>query len=189
MNSFYSSEELKKIGFNSVGENVLISRNCSIYGASRISIGHDVRIDDFCVISGNVIIGNYVHIAVGCAVFGGTSGIEFKDYTGLSSHVAIYADSDDYTGKAMTNPTIPDEFRKVTGGKVILEKHAIIGTGCTVLPNVTVGKGASVGAMSLVNKSLPPWGMYIGVPCKKIRDRDRNIIALEKKFIEENNIS
>ena len=184
MNSFYSSEELKDIGFRTIGEQVLISRNCCIYGASRISIGHNVRIDDFCVLSGNIIIGNYVHIAVGCAVFGGTSGIEFKDYTALSSRSAIYAESDDYTGEAMTNPTIPDEFRKVTGRKVVLEKYALVGTGCTILPNVTIGEGASVGAMSLINKSLSSWGMYAGIPCRKIRYRSRNIMNLEQKFVD-----
>lgn len=57
MNSFYSSEELKNLGLKSMGEHVLISRNCCIYGADHISIGHDVRIDDFCVISGNIVNG------------------------------------------------------------------------------------------------------------------------------------
>ncbi len=153
-----------------------------LYMTDKMSIGNNVRIDDFCVLSGNIIIGNYVHIAVGCAVFGGTSGIEFKDYTALSSRSAIYAESDDYTGEAMTNPTIPDEFRK--GGKVVLEKYALVGTGCTILPNVTIGEGASVGAMSLINKSLSSWGMYAGIPCRKIRDRSRNIMNLEQKFVD-----
>lgn len=184
MNSFYSSEELKNLGLKSTGERVLISRNCCIYGADRISIGHDVRIDDFCVISGNIIIGNYVHIAVGCAIYGGKAGVEFKDFTNLSSRGAIYADSDDFTGAAMANATIPEEFRMVSGGKVTLEKHALVGTGCTILPNVTIGEGTSVGAMSLINKSLPPWGIYVGIPCRKIGDRNRNIETLEKKLIE-----
>lgn len=184
MNSFYSDSELQTIGFRNIGKNVLISKKCSIYGAGQILIGHDVRIDDFCVISGNITIGNYVHIAVGCAVFGGSSGIEFKDFTGLSSRSAIYADSDDYIGEAMTNPTIPDEFRKVTGGKVILEKHVLVGTGCTILPNVTIGEGTSVGAMSLINKSLSSWGVYVGIPCSRIRDRSKNIEKLEKQFLD-----
>lgn len=134
--------------------------------------------------SGNITIGNYVHIAAGYMVFSGFSGIEFKDYTGLSSRSAIYANSDDYTGEALTNPTIPDEFRKITGGKVTLEKHVLIGTGCTILSGVKVGEGTSVGAMSLINKSLPSWGMYVGTPCKKIRDRSRNIEKLEKQFMD-----
>ncbi|PSU67593.1 hypothetical protein CTM67_20550, partial [Photobacterium phosphoreum] len=67
MMSFYSYEELKKIGFSSFGDNVLISKKASIYGASKIDIGNNVRIDDFCVLScsnGKFNIGNYIHIAV-----------------------------------------------------------------------------------------------------------------------------
>lgn len=45
--SFLSENELKAIGFKCYGSNVLISRKASIYGAANISIGDNVRIDDF----------------------------------------------------------------------------------------------------------------------------------------------
>lgn len=139
MTSFYSEDEVKKIGFKSVGENVLISRKASIYGADKICIGNNVRIDDFCILSGNITIENYVHIAAAVLLFGGTLGIILKDYSGVSSRSVIYAESDDYSGEAMTNPVVPDKYRHVQGGKVILEKYVVIGTGCTVLPNVCIG--------------------------------------------------
>ena len=66
MNSFYSPEELKSLGLKEYGENVFISRKCSIYGAENIRLGSHVRIDDFCVLSGKVELGNYVHIAASC---------------------------------------------------------------------------------------------------------------------------
>ncbi len=44
---FYDSSELSKLGLKSVGKNVLISDKCSIYNPSNISIGDNVRIDDF----------------------------------------------------------------------------------------------------------------------------------------------
>lgn len=47
MTSFYSEDELKSIGLKTYGENVLISRFARIYGAKNISIGNNVRIDDF----------------------------------------------------------------------------------------------------------------------------------------------
>ena len=185
MNSFYDEEELKTIGFKSVGSNVLISRKSSIYNPANISIGDNVRIDDFCVLSGKITIGDYVHIATACLLFGGHTGIIIEDYTGISSRSAIYAESDDYTGEAMTNPTIPYKFRMVTGGLVTLKKHSVIGTGCTILPNVTIGEGCSIGSMSLVIRDLEDWGIYIGIPCKRIRDRSKNLLLLEKKLKEE----
>ena len=48
---FYSREQLEKIGFKSLGENVLISDKTSIYFPKNISIGNNVRIDDFSVLS------------------------------------------------------------------------------------------------------------------------------------------
>lgn len=185
MTSFLSRDELNQIGFKSLGSNVLISRNASIYGAKNITIGDNVRIDDFCILSGNIVIGNYVHIAACCCLFGGKSGIEMKDFTGISSRSAVYADSDDYSGIALTNPTIPEQYRYVTGGKVVFEKHVIVGSGSTILPNVSLGEGASVGSMSLVNKSLNPWGIYVGIPCRFIKDRSKKILGLEKQMNKE----
>ena len=45
--AIYTRDELQELGFSNVGENVKISKKASIYGASRISIGDNVRIDDF----------------------------------------------------------------------------------------------------------------------------------------------
>ena len=78
--SFYSPEELKEIDFKSVGENVLISRKVSIYSPQKISIGNNVRIDDFCILSGNITLGNYCRIAAYCALYG-SHGIIMEDYS------------------------------------------------------------------------------------------------------------
>ena len=132
--SFYSEDELKKIGFKSYGKNFLLSKNTQIYGASNMVIGDNVRIDDFCVISGKVTIGNYVHIAVNCAVFAGSTGVVFEDFTGLSSRSAIYAESDDYSGEYLTNPTVSEKYKHIIKGQVVIGKHVVIGC------NPVVGK-------------------------------------------------
>lgn len=182
MHSFYSDEELKEIPFKSIGDNVLISRKASIYSPEKITLGNNVRIDDFCILSGSIIIGNYVHIAAYCGLFAGQTGIEIEDFCGISSRCAVYAESDDYSGYAMTNPMVPKEYTNVTGGKVKFCKHSIIGTGSTVLPNVEVGEGTAVTSMSLVYKSLKPWMIYGGVPCRKIDYRQKRILELEKEL-------
>lgn len=184
MSSFYTEEELKELGLKKCGKNVMISKKTSIYGASNISIGDNVRIDDFCILSGKIDIGNYVHIAAGCYLFAGEYGIVFEDYTGLSSRSAVYAATDDYSGEYMSNPTVPDEYRNVVGGKVVFGKHALVATGCTILPNLTIGEGASVGAMSLINRDIEPFSICVGIPAKKIKDRKRRILELENKLME-----
>lgn len=183
--SFYSEQELSELGFRSFGKNVQVSRKCSIYGAENITLGSNVRIDDFSILSGRITIGSYVRVGPLCCLCGGQSGIEVNDYSGISSRCAIYAVSDDYSGNAFANPTIPLKFRNVTDAKVILGKYTSLGTGSTVLPGVTIEEGVSVGSMSLVRKSLEPWAIYIGIPCRKLKERSRKIIEMEQELIKE----
>lgn len=182
-NSFYSKEELKEIGLKSCGENVLISKKASLYSVEDIEIGSDVRIDDFCILSGKISIGNNIHIAAYSALFSGDVGIELEDFVGISSRTTIYAISDDYSGEFMTNPTVEDKYRNVIGKKVIMKKHSIIGASSVVLPGVTLYEGAAVGSCSLVNKDCKEWSINIGMPAKYLKERSKNIIKLELEFI------
>lgn len=188
MNSFYSQKELEKFGFLELGQNVLISKKASIYGASQIKIGNHVRIDDFCILSGKIELGNYIHISANVSIFAGDYGVVLEDFSGVSSRSAIYAVTDDYSGEYMTNPMVSSQYRNVFGEKVVLRRHVLIGTGCTILPGVTIGEGSSVGAMSLVNKSLEEWSIYIGIPAKKMKDRSKRVLELEAEFFKDLNI-
>ena len=99
--SFYTEDELSAIGFKSVGKNVRLSRKASIYNAANISLGNNVRIDDFVVISagvGGIELGNYIHIAVYTSLIG-AGKIVLSDYVNVSSKVAIYSSNDDYSGE------------------------------------------------------------------------------------------
>ena len=182
--SFYDREELFEIGFRSIGKNVLISRKASFYNPEVISIGNRVRIDDFCIISGKVSIGSNVHIAAYSALFGAEKGIDIADFVNVSSRVCIYAISDDYSGLSLTNPMIPDRFKHLEQREVIIEKHVIIGTGSTVLPGITIGEGAAIGAMSLVKNNVEGWSVYAGIPVKKIGIRQKKLLELEQDYIK-----
>jgi galactoside O-acetyltransferase len=186
LDSFYSQAELQKMNFKMVGENVLISKKASIYGIEDIIIGNNVRIDDFCILSGKIIVGNYIHIAAYSALYGGMAGIEVLDFANISSRVTIYALSDDFSGKSMTNPMIPNKYKNVIHKKVIIEKHVIIGSNVVVLPGVRLKEGSAIGAMSLVNKDTNQWTINAGIPLKKIRNRDKELLKLEEIFISEN---
>ena len=180
MTSFYSEEELASLGLKTYGKQVLISRKCSIYGAGKISLGSHVRIDDFCILSGEIQIGDYVHISAYTSLFAGNAQIIIGSYTAISSRIAIYAESDDYSGESMVNPMVPEQCRKVESKDVIINDHVIIGSGSTVLPGAEVGEGASVGAMSLINKNIEPWSINVGIPCRKIKNRSRKLLEYMK---------
>ncbi len=68
--SYYSNDELKKIGFKSIGKNIKISTKASIYEPENIEIGDRSRIDDFCLLSGKISIGKFVHLAPYCNLAG-----------------------------------------------------------------------------------------------------------------------
>jgi galactoside O-acetyltransferase len=59
----------------------------------------------------------------------------------------------------------------------------IIGANSVILPDVTINEGSSVGAMSLVNKTLNSWGIFCGVPVKKLKNRSKHLLKLEKEFL------
>jgi len=186
--SFYSTDDLYKVGFLSVGAGVQVSTKSSIYGASRISLGANSRIDDFCVLSageGGIHIGRNVHIAVMCSLIG-NERIELHDFSGLSSRVSIYSSSDDYGGEFMTNPTVPEEYTNVDHRGVVIKRHVIIGSGSVVLPGVTIGEGAAVGALSLVSKDLDAFEIYSGTPLKRVKSRSRRLLELEKMCLATN---
>ena len=180
MNSFYSETELHALGLKQFGTNVKISRKASIYGSNNIVIGNNVRIDDFCILSGKIEFGNYIHIAAHSVIYGGDQGVVLDDYSNVSSMVSIYAISDDYSGLSMTNPMIPDNFKNVDSRKVVIGRHVIIGTHSVVLPGVYLREGSAFGAFSLINHDSEEWSINTGIPFVKLKDRNKYILDLEK---------
>jgi acetyltransferase-like isoleucine patch superfamily enzyme len=179
--SFLTEQEVHELGFKELGRNVKISRKASIYGPGDMCIGDNVRVDDFCILSGRLSIGSYIHISAYVALYG-QYGIVLKDFVALSARTLVYSGTDDYSGNFLTNPTVPSEYRNVINGMVRFEKHSILGAGCIVLPGVTIGEGCAVGAGSLVNKSLEPWMIYVGVPCHPIKERQKRLLMLEEEL-------
>jgi dTDP-4-amino-4,6-dideoxy-D-glucose acyltransferase len=184
LSSFLSQAELRDIGFLQVGANCSISRYARFYGSARMRLGNNVRIDDFSIVSGTVVLGNHVHIAGHCALYAGgeDASITMGDFSGASGRVSIYARSDDYSGNWMTNPTVPEALTRPISRSVVIGRHAIIGTGSVVLPGVTLEEGAALGAMSLANRTLPSFTIHSGVPAKFLKVRRRQLLDLEKEI-------
>lgn len=156
--AFLTEDQITKVGFKFLGKNVKISDRCVIYNPELIEIGNNSRIDDFCVLSGRIIIGRNVHITVYCNIAGGEPGVYIDSYSTVAYGCHIMSQSDDYTGQSMTNSTIPKEYKSEIYKAVVIGKHVIIGAGSIVLPGCNIEEGCSVGAMSLVNKPTTPWG-------------------------------
>ena len=180
MSSFYSEEELTTLGLKAYGRNVKISRYARLYSPGTMSFGNNVRIDDFCILSGYISIGSNIHISAYVALYG-SMGIELEDYSGVSPCTTIYSAMDDFSGDYLIGPIHPEGSTNVTGGKVIVKKYAQLGTHCVVFPNIVIGEGSIVGACSLVNHDTEPWTINFGAPSVCRGERKKGLL----NFVDE----
>lgn len=176
---------LEAVGFASLGRDVKVSDRAAIHEPELMHIGDHSRIDDFCVLSGKVRIGRNVHIAVYCNLAGGRAGIEVHDFAGISYGSHLIAQTDDYSGRTMTGPTVPREFTGERSEPVSIGRHSILGAGTIVLPGVVVADGVSAGAMTLLNRSTEPWSVYVGCPARRLKERRRDLLELEKQYLDQ----
>lgn len=183
--AFLDAAAIRDMGFHSVGHNVRISDRASFYNCANISLGDNIRIDDFCILSagqGGIAIGRHVHVAAYSSLIG-AGKITIAEFANISSRVSIYSSNDDYSGTTMTNPTIPAQFTGVSHADVRVGRHVIIGSGSVILPGVTLEEGAAVGALSLIEKDCRAFGIYAGTPARFIKERKRDLLELEKQFL------
>lgn len=179
--SFFSKDEIAEMGFKSCGKNVKISRFARFYSPVTISIGDNVRIDDFCILSGEITIGSHVHISAYVALYG-AMGIEIGDYSGISPKSVVYSAMDDFSGDYLIGPIHPEGTTNVTGGVVRIERFVQVGSNTVVFPNLTIREGSVIGACSLVNADVEPWSVYYGVPATKHKKRGTGL----KRFVDLN---
>jgi galactoside O-acetyltransferase len=181
---FLSAEDVAAMGFRSVGRGVRISDGARFYGTGRIELGDFCRIDDFALLSageGGISVGRHVHIACFCSLQG-DSAIVIEDFAGVSNRSTILSSTDDFSGSAMTGPTLPDDVRSVETAPVRLERHALVGVGVVILPGVTLEIGSAVGALSLVREDVHAFAIVGGVPARPIGERKRDVLDLEREL-------
>lgn len=176
--SYLTPLELTKIGFCQVGDNVQLSSKASVYDAKRISLGSNVRIDDFCVLSGNITIGDNVHLSTHVSLTASIEPLIIGDGSTLSYGSKLFTASDDFGGDYMFNPTYSLSHRNIDHKSIVLGKFVAVGALCAIMPGSHLGTGAVVGAMSLVKGNLRPWTIYVGTPVRVLRERSRGLLDL-----------
>lgn len=172
------------MGFKSCGKDVKISRFARFYSPEKISIGDNVRIDDFCILSGNITLGSYIHISAYVALYG-AMGIVLDDYSGISAKSVIYSAMDDFSGDFLIGPIHPKGTTNVTGGTVHIGRFVQIGCNSVVFPNLIIGEGAIIGACSLANHNIEEWSINYGIPAKKIKERRKNMLKFTPPTINQ----
>jgi len=153
----------------------------------------DVYVDDFSVIDSHVLIdgrrepvriGKHVHVGAFASIVGGGGVLE--DYSGLSMGARLFC-ANDRPWQAMTNPTIPSEYRDTWREPITLRKHSLVGANSVVMPGAELGEGCVVGANSFVpmRAKLKPWTTYAGCPVREIGPRDKELVLEMQRKLEE----
>lgn len=183
---FLSPEELLAYGVADAKErNILIHSTAVIVDFRNITFGSNIRIDPFVVLScSHLTVGDYIHIASGSRVIGKES-IEIGDFANISTGVSIFSSSDDYSGRSMTNPMIPEKYKNVSNCPILVGRHAIVGAHSVILPGSILNEGAALGAASLCKGHLEPWSINAGIPAKRLSTRDRTCLDFESMFTSE----
>lgn len=168
-----------------------IYESAKIINKNNLKIGCNSQIDDFVFFNCGIesILGSFVHIASFSSIIGG--GRFYMDhFSGLSAGCRIITGSDDFSGAALTNPTVPSKYTNVSNSSVSIGKHVILGTNVTVFPGITIGEGAAVGAGAIVRKDLEPWTIYVGTECRPLKPRPSDkILSLEAQLLTELNLN
>lgn len=157
-------EQSRKFGCISedvrLGENVYLSQFINLYGCS---IGDNSKIGAFVEIQKNAVIGNNCKISSHTFI---CEGVTIEDNVFVGHNVTFIND----TYPRATNPDgVLQGENDWTVESTMVRKGASIGSGATILPNVTIGEYAIVGAGSVVTKSVAPRSIVKGSPAKCVR--------------------
>src|SRR5581483_3443261 len=185
MIGYYAPSELETFGFERLGKNVRISRSAALYNCHHISIGDNVRIDNYCTLApsgdARIVIGNFVHISA-YNFMNGAADLTLEDFVTTAPYVGIFTSTDDYSGRHMTGAVVPRELIGSYSAAVLIEKHCIIGVSSAVMPGVILALGTAVGAHSFIREGTNPLDIVAGVPGKCIGKRKDDFLLLEKKI-------
>ena len=143
-----------------LGRNVKLSKFINMYGCT---VGDDVKIGAFVEVQKNASIGNNCKISSHTFI---CEGVTIEDAVFIGHSVTFINDM--YPRATAAGGALQTEADwKVD--KTVVKKGASIGSGCTILANVTIGEGAIIGAGSVVTKDVPPNAIVAGNPAKFLR--------------------
>ena len=140
---------MKELFYNQIGENSIIYNQLIVVRPKNVKIGKNVT-----VMNGVLMMS--------------AGGITIEDNVLIAANVQLISNNHD-----------PYDRYVITCKPILIKEGAWIGAGATLLPGVTIGKNAIVGANSLVSKDVPDYGVAVGSPAKIIKYLEKE--KFEKK--------
>ena len=136
-----------------LGTECRIARDVSLYFSPHETTPPTLEMHDMCYIGQGTMLGLYYDISLGQNAM-------------IAPHCYITTGNHRYSRR-----DIPIRDQGIAGGPVVIGRDTWIGTHAVVLPGVTIGEGAIVAAGAVVNKDIPPYQIWGGVPARFIKHR------------------
>jgi acetyltransferase-like isoleucine patch superfamily enzyme len=177
--------------FREIGDGVKIFQPVAFVQPENITLKNNIIISEFAYLSSGfgIFVGNYIHIAAHTSISGGGYCI-LDDFSSISAGCRIITGSSDVAGEGLTAPMIPEDLSTVYRSYVHMKRHALTFSNVVVNPGVTIGEGTIVASGSVVTKSLDPWGIYMGIPARRVKDRPKEkMLELEDQLYERDSIT
>ena len=146
-----------------LGKLVKLSKFINLYGCE---IGDETKIGAFVEIQKGALIGRRCKISSHTFI---CEGVTIEDHVFIGHNVAFVNDSFPRATTASGELQTGDDWKVET---TLVKKGASIGSGATILSNVTIGERAIVGAGSVVTRDVPPDVIVVGNPARVLRRVD-----------------
>lgn len=149
-----------------------LDNNCQIMDYVFIDAGESLKIGKFSTITWHCLIEGGAKTYIGDRVFLGPGSKLLTSTYELNGFYSV--------------EHLPEGCGAIRYGDIVIKDDAYLGANVTVMPGITIGEGAIVGANALVNKDIEPWGIYVGAPCKKIGVREKPTSERQEKIMTVN---
>ncbi len=177
-----------------VGSSCLIEEDVRFRVPRRVFLGSRVFIGQYSLLNATckdsfIRLGNDVHLARFCTLRAGKRGITLHDGVGINQYTFLDGNGGVEIGPdtllspgvqcisgnhIFDNPDVPIKYQGTEYGKITIGEDCWLGTNVIVLPGVTLGRGAVIGAGAVVTKDIPAYGIALGIPAKVIGFRGEN---------------
>lgn len=155
--------------FRTLGADCVFESGVLVFHPENISLGHNVYVGHHAILKGyhrnQMRIGDETWIGQQCFLHA-AGGITIGARVGVGPAVRILTSRHAEAGRE-----IPVLFAPIETAEVVVEDDADIGMGAILLPGVTVGRGAIVGAGAVVTGDVAPYAVVAGVPARLLRYR------------------
>jgi len=174
-----------------IGSSCLIEEDVRFCVPQRIFLGKRVFIGQYSYLDATykdsfIRLGNDVHLARFCTLRAGKRGITIHDGVGINKYTFLDGNGGIEIGAnallspgvqcisgnhIFDDPDIPIKYQGTEYGKITIGEDCWLGTNVIVLPEVTIGRGAVIGAGAVVTKDIPAYAIALGVPAKVVGHR------------------